>query len=256
MAKPPPTKPPKNPVRDGRKSDQKQGKLSVRELTTRVRTAKRRKGASTRWLQRQLNDPYVAEAKKQGYRSRAAFKLLEIDDQFKILKPGKKLVDLGAAPGGWSQIAVERLNTQGHKKGAIGKVVAIDIQPFDDIPGAICIEQDFLSASAARALKKASGGAVDLVISDMAAPSTGHPGTDHLRIMGLLEEAYDFARNVLNPGGVFLGKVLQGGTEDTLLQSLKQDFKIVKHTKPPSSRADSRESYVIALGFKGKSKDN
>ena len=252
MAKPPPTKPPKNPIRDGRRGDQGPTKLSVREMTTRVKTAKRRKGASTRWLQRQLNDPYVAEAKKQGYRSRAAFKLLEIDDQFKILKPGKKLVDLGAAPGGWSQVAVDRLNTQGQKKAPVGKVIAIDIQPFDDIPGAICIEQDFLSPTAVEVLKQACGGAVDLVISDMAAPSTGHPGTDHLRIMGLLEEAYDFARNVLNPGGVFLGKVLQGGTEDTLLQSLKQDFKTVKHTKPPSSRADSRESYVIAMGFKGK----
>jgi len=252
MAKVPPTQPPRNPIRDGRPDDKGKTKLSGRDLTTRVRTAKRRKGASTRWLQRQLNDPYVMEAKKLGYRSRAAFKLLEIDDQYKFLKPGKRMLDLGAAPGGWSQVAVDRLNVLGEYKGSRGKVVAIDIQAFDDIPGVTCIEEDFLSENAPELLMQAMGGKVDLVVSDMAAPSTGHPGTDHLRIMGLLEEAYEFAKDVLNPGGVFLGKVLQGGTEDGLLLTLKEDFKTVRHTKPPSSRADSRESYVIALGFKAK----
>jgi len=253
MAKVPPTKPPRNPIRDGRPKDKGKTKLSGRDLTTRVRTAKRRKGASTRWLQRQLNDPYVIEAQKLGYRSRAAFKLLEIDDQYKFLKPGKRMLDLGAAPGGWSQVAVDRLNVLGEYKGSRGKVVAIDILAFDDILGVTCIEEDFLSKDAPDLLMQAMGGKVDLVVSDMAAPSTGHPGTDHLRIMGLLEEAYDFAKSVLNPDGVFLGKVLQGGTEDSLLLALKKDFKTVRHTKPPSSRADSRESYVIALGYKAKS---
>jgi len=217
-----------------------------RQLTTRVRTARRRSASSTRWLQRQLNDPYVAEAARQGFRSRAAFKLIELDDRFHFLGPGKRVVDLGAAPGGWTQIAVARV--QGKKE---GRVVAMDRLAMDPIAGAIVLELDFLDPSAPERLREALDGPADIVLSDMAAQASGHAPTDHLRIMALCEAALDFAEEVLTPGGTFLAKVLQGGTEKELLQRMKARFRTVKHAKPPSSRAASAESYVIAMGFKG-----
>ncbi|WNK01319.1 RlmE family RNA methyltransferase [Thalassospiraceae bacterium LMO-JJ14] len=215
-----------------------------RGLHTRVKTAKGRRLSSTRWLQRQLNDPYVIEAKKLGYRSRAAFKLIELDDKFHFLSKGAKIIDLGAAPGGWTQVAMQRIGDKGH-------VVGIDLQEMEAIPGADMIEGDFLDDDAPDRLKELLGGAADIVLSDMAASSTGHPQTDHLRIMGLLEVAVDFAADVLKPGGTFVGKVLQGGTENELLAALKRDFRTVKHAKPPASRSDSAEVYVVAMGFRG-----
>ncbi|TCS62967.1 RlmE family RNA methyltransferase [Varunaivibrio sulfuroxidans] len=221
-----------------------------RDITHRVKSAKGRKTSSTRWLQRQLNDPYVHEAKRRGYRSRAAFKLIELDDRFKFLKPGSRVLDLGAAPGGWTQVAIERIKPSPSGYGG-GKVVAIDIQEMDPLPGADCLHMDFMDDDAPERLKTALGGAADVVMSDMAAPATGHPGTDHLRIMALCETALDFALQVLAPEGVFLAKVFQGGSEQTLLAQLKKDFKTVKHAKPPASRSGSAEMYVIALGFRG-----
>ncbi len=199
--------------------------------------------SSRRWLTRQLNDPYVQKAKAAGYRSRASYKLIEIDDKFKILKPGLHVVDLGAAPGGWTQVAVERV---GHK----GFVVGIDLTSVEPIAGATLICGDFSDLQVQEGLKKALNGPVHVVLSDMAAPSTGHPQTDHLRIMGLSEEAFAFAQEVLEKGGVFVAKVLRGGTEKELLALLKKHFEKVVHFKPPSSRADSAEIYVIAIGFK------
>ena len=215
-----------------------------RMLAERVKTARGRKPSSTRWLQRQLNDPYVHEARKLGYRSRAAFKLIELDDRFHLLKPGLRVVDLGAAPGGWTQIAVSRV-------GSRGKVVGMDILEYDPVPGAICMQGDFLADDSPDRLKEALDGLADLVISDMAAPTTGHPSTDHLRIIALVEVALHFALEVLAPGGTFLAKVFQGGTEKTLLDLLKANFSSVKHAKPPASRKESAETYVIAMGFKG-----
>jgi 23S rRNA (uridine2552-2'-O)-methyltransferase len=215
-----------------------------RMLVERVKTARGRKPSSTRWLQRQLNDPYVHEARKLGFRSRAAFKLLELDDRFHFLKPGLRVVDLGAAPGGWTQVAVSRI-------GPKGKVVGMDILEFDPIPGAITMQGDFLADDSPDRLKEALGGPADLVISDMAAPTTGHPPTDHLRIIGLVEVALHFALEVLSPGGGFIAKVFQGGTEKALLDLLKQNFTTVKHAKPPASRKESAETYVIASGYKG-----
>lgn len=215
-----------------------------RGLHTRVKTAKGRRLSSTRWLQRQLNDPYVQEAKRLGYRSRAAFKLIELDDKFRFLKKGAKVIDLGAAPGGWTQVTMERIGDGGH-------VIGIDLQEMEAIPGADLIQGDFLDDDAPDRLKALLGGQADIVLSDMAAASTGHPQTDHLRIMGLLEVAADFAADVLAPGGTFVGKVLQGGTENELLAALKRDFKTVKHAKPPASRSDSAEIYVVATGFRG-----
>lgn len=217
---------------------------SGRGLTVRVKTAGKRSVSSTRWLERQLNDPYVHEAKKQGYRSRAAFKLLQLDEKFHLLKPGAKVVDLGAAPGGWTQVAVDRVGERGH-------VVGIDLLPVDAIPGADLIQMDFMAEAAPDELKKRLGGAADLVLSDMAASSTGHAPTDHLKIMALAEAAYDFAKDVLKPHGAFVAKVLQGGATGELLKLLKRDFADVKHVKPPASRADSAEIYVVALGFRG-----
>jgi len=215
-----------------------------RGLHTRVKTAKGRRLSSTRWLQRQLNDPYVIEAKRLGYRSRAAFKLIELDDKFHFLNKGAKVIDLGAAPGGWTQVAMQRIGDKGH-------VVGIDLQEMEAIAGADLIQGDFLDDDAPDRLKDLLGGPADVVLSDMAAASTGHPQTDHLRIMGLLEVAVDFAADVLAPGGAFVGKVLQGGTENELLAALKRDFKTVKHAKPPASRSDSAEVYVVAMGFRG-----
>ena len=220
-----------------------------RKLNVRVKTAKGRKLSSTRWLQRQLNDPYVAAAQQQGYRSRAAFKLLEIDDRYGIFKPGRCVVDLGAAPGGWSQIACERVRCG---NGGGGQVIAIDINEMDPILDVETIQLDFDDAEAPgriKALLPEKG--ADVVMSDMAAPATGHKKTDHLRIMGLCELALDFAGEVLAPGGDFLAKVLQGGTERELLTAMKRDFTSVHHVKPQASRADSAELYVLALGFRG-----
>ena len=214
----------------------------TRAKAVRVKTAKGRTTSSTEWLARQLNDPYVRETKRLGYRSRAAFKLIELDDRFKLLKPGARVVDLGAAPGGWTQVAVERA--------AKGQVVGIDLLGMDPIGGAELLTLDFLAPEAPEALKRAIGGAADVVLSDMAAPATGHRQTDHLRIMALAEAAYAFAREVLVAGGSFVAKVLQGGTEHELLAALKRDFAAVRHAKPPASRPESREVYVVAQGFR------
>ncbi|HBC08668.1 MAG TPA: 23S rRNA methyltransferase [Rhodospirillaceae bacterium] len=222
--------------------------FSGRGLHNRVKTAKGRKTSSKMWLERQLNDPYVAEAKARGYRSRAAFKLLELDSMFGLLKKGARVVDLGAAPGGWTQVAVDAVGAGKGPKG--GQVVAIDIQGMDPVQGATVILQDFMDPDAPDRIKDALTGPADLVLSDMAAPATGHRQTDHLRIMGLCEAAFDFACEVLAPGGGFVAKVLKGGTENELLAQMKRRFAMVKHAKPPASRADSAESYVVATGFR------
>jgi 23S rRNA (uridine2552-2'-O)-methyltransferase len=218
-----------------------------RNLTVKVKTAKKRKLSSTLWLQRQLNDPYVHEAKRQGYRSRAAFKLIQLDERFHILKPGLRIVDLGAAPGGWTQVAVDKV---GALKGQ-GAVVGMDILEWDPVPGATTLQGDFLADDAPDRLKEALGGPADVVLSDMAAPTTGHPSTDHLRIIALVEVALHFALEILSPGGTFVAKVFQGGTEKTLLDSLKRNFTSVRHAKPPASRQGSAEAYVVAMGFRG-----
>ena len=217
-----------------------------RDLKVRVRSGGRTQ-ASRRWLERQLNDPYVARARREGLRSRAAFKLMEIDDRAKLLKPGAKVVDLGAAPGGWSQVAAKRV-----RAGSGGRVVAIDLLAMDPLPGVDFLQLDFLDPDAPERLKALLGGPADVVLTDMAANATGHRATDHLKIMGLAEAAAEFAREVLKPGGAFLAKVLQGGTEVELLASLKRDFASVKHVKPAASRSDSAELYVLATGFRGR----
>src|SRR5262245_39969491 len=220
-----------------------------RRATVRVKTARGRTVSSQRWLQRQLNDPYVAEAKKRGYRSRAAFKLLQLDNQFRFLKPGARVVDLGAAPGGWTQVAVERVKPE--RSG--GAVIGIDLTPVEPIAGATLLAKDFYDDDAPGMLTGALAGPADVVLSDMAAPATGDTQVDHLRIMALAEAAHDFARQVLKPGGTFVAKVLRGGTERTLLERLKADFAKVRHVKPEASRADSAEMYVVATGFRGHS---
>ncbi|MEE8563379.1 MAG: RlmE family RNA methyltransferase [Alphaproteobacteria bacterium] len=214
----------------------------------RLKTAKGRRLSSIRWLTRQLRDPYVAAARRRGYRSRAAFKLVELDDRFRFLKPGGLVVDLGAAPGGWSQVAAERVKA-GCPGG--GAVVAVDCEEMDAIAGVGLVNLDFLSDDAPARIGAALDGPADVVLSDMAAPATGHAATDHLRVMALLDAAYAFAREVLKPGGVFVGKVLRGGTEKDLLDSLKRDFRTVRHVKPPASRKDSAEIFVIATDFRG-----
>jgi 23S rRNA (uridine2552-2'-O)-methyltransferase len=224
------------------------GTGATRSARVRVKTAKKRSTSSARWLERQLNDPYVAEAKRRGYRSRAAFKLLQLDDRFRFLKPGARVVDLGAAPGGWTQVAVERVSPPGKQT---GKVVAIDILEMAPLPGATVLTGDFLAADAPARIRAALDGPADVVLSDMAAPTTGHANTDHLRIMALAETAYAFAAEVLAPGGSFVAKVFQGGAERELLAALKRDFAEVKHVKPEASRAESAEVYVVALGFRG-----
>ena len=222
-----------------------------RDLKVRVRSGKGRTLASKLWLERQLNDPYVARAKREGLRSRAAFKLAEIDDKFHLLKPGAKVVDLGAAPGGWSQIAAQRVGAIPGK----GHVVAIDLIDMPAIPGVEFLHLDFLDPAAPDRLKALLGGPADVVLSDMAANATGHRKTDHLKIVALAEAAAMFAREVLRSGGTFLCKVLQGGTEGELLAGLKRDFETVKHVKPAASRTDSAELYVLALGFRGRRND-
>jgi 23S rRNA (uridine2552-2'-O)-methyltransferase len=225
-------------------------KPTGRRATVRVKTARGRTVSSQRWLQRQLNDPYVAEAKKRGYRSRAAFKLLQLDDQFRFLRPGGRVVDLGAAPGGWTQVAVERTKADG-RGGKGGVVVGIDLTPVEPIAGATVLAKDFYDDDAPSMLIERLGGPADVVLSDMAASATGDPQIDHLRIMALAEAAHDFARQVLKPGGSFVAKVLRGGTERTLLEQLKRDFAKVRHVKPDASRADSAEMYVVGTGFRG-----
>ena len=214
-----------------------------RELKVRVKS-KRKSLSSKLWLERQLNDPYVARAKREGFRSRAAFKLTEIDDKHHVLKSGARVVDLGAAPGGWCQVARKRI-------GEHGRIVAIDVLPMDPIGGVEFARIDFLDADAPEKLRAMLGGPADVVLSDMAANATGHRQTDHLKIVALVEAAAEFAREVLSPGGTFLAKVIQGGTEAALLASLKRDFATVKHVKPAASRADSAELYVLASGFRG-----
>jgi len=218
-----------------------------RGATVRVKTARGRTVSSQRWLQRQLNDPYVAEAKKRGYRSRAAFKLLQLDDQFRFLKRGARVIDLGAAPGGWTQVAVERVRPEQSN----GMVLGIDLTPVEPIAGATVLAKDFYDEDAPEVLTERLGGPADVVLSDMAAAATGDPQIDHLRIMALAETAHDFAAQVLRPGGAFVAKVLRGGTERTLLDRLKRDFAKVRHVKPEASRADSAEMYVVATGFRG-----
>ncbi len=203
--------------------------------------------SSAKWLERQLNDPYVAAAKAQGYRSRAAFKIIQMNDELQFFKPGQKVIDLGAAPGGWTQIAVDIIKPSVTG----GRVVAIDYLEMVDVAESTFIQLDFMDNTAPQLLKDAIGGKADVVLSDMAPPTIGHKSTDHLRIMALAEAAYHFAREVLNPGGVFLSKVFMGGTEKDLLNALKKDFLRVKHVKPHASRADSSEMYVVGMGFRG-----
>jgi 23S rRNA (uridine2552-2'-O)-methyltransferase len=213
-----------------------------RPLKVRVKTGKNRSVSSKRWLERQLNDPYVARAKREGLRSRAAYKLAEIDDKHHILRSNARVVDLGAAPGGWSEIAAQRAGK--------GRVVAIDLLDMAPVPGVDFLKLDFLDPDAPNRLKAMLDGPADVVLSDMAANTTGHKRTDHLKIMALVEAAAEFAREVLRPGGAFLSKVIQGGTESTLLADLKRDFASVKHVKPAASRADSAELYLLATGFR------
>ncbi|MBN2752756.1 MAG: RlmE family RNA methyltransferase [Rhodospirillaceae bacterium] len=218
----------------------------TRMLHTRVKTARGRKSSSTRWLQRQLNDPYVVAARREGYRSRAAFKLVELNERFDILKPGQRVVDLGCAPGGWTQVAVAVVKPESSG----GQVVGLDILDMDQVPGATTFVCDFTEDDAPDRLKALLGGPVDVVLSDMAANTTGHPQTDHLRIIALLELAYAFAREVLTEGGCFVAKVFQGGAESEFLAGMKRDFVSVRHAKPPASRKDSAEMYVVATGFR------
>lgn len=215
-----------------------------RRAVVRVKTANKRSVSSKNWLERQLNDPYVAAAKEAGYRSRAAFKLLQLDEEFKLLKKGQAVIDLGAAPGGWTQIATSKI-------GASGKLVAIDILPMEPIANAILIHLDFLSDEAPGILTEKLGGKADLVLSDMAPSTTGHSPTDHLRIMAMAEMAADFAITLLKPGGAFVCKLFQGGAEKDLLNMLKLNFTKVRHAKPAASRAESSESYIVAMGFRG-----
>ena len=218
-------------------------RFSGRGRRTRVRTAKKRSVSSTRWLERQFNDPYVAERARRGFRSRAAFKLAELDGRFRLLRSGAKVVDLGAAPGGWTQVAAERI-------GPKGRVVATDILAMDPIAGAAIIEADFTDGATPAKIRAALGGPADVVLSDMSPSATGHGPTDHLRIVALAEAAFEFAREVLKPGGAFVAKVFQGGAEGRLLAELKRTFTSVRHAKPPASRPESAETYVVAQGFR------
>jgi 23S rRNA (uridine2552-2'-O)-methyltransferase len=230
------------------KGGSSRGSGGRRGLTVRVKTAKGRKLASTRWLQRQLNDPYVEEAKRQGYRSRAAFKLIEIDDRHRLLEPGGVVVDLGAAPGGWCQVAAARVKAADGS----GKIVAADLTDIEPVAGATFLQVDIMDAEAPGLIREALGDVrADIVMSDMAASSTGHRQTDHLRVVALAEAALDIAEDVLKSGGVYLAKVLQGGADHDLLARLRQGFAKVQHIKPKASRQDSAEVYVLATGFRG-----
>ncbi len=225
------------------------GLRGSRNLTVKLRTAKGRKVGSTRWLQRQLNDPYVEEAKRRGYRSRAAFKLAEIDDRYHFLKPGMVVLDLGAAPGGWSQIAAERVGSAEGK----GQVLAVDVSLIEPLPGVEVMTQDVSANEASAAIRAAlKGGRADVVLSDMAAPATGHRSTDHVRVVALVESALDLAEDMMRPGGTFLAKVFQGGAGGELVARLKRSFTKVHHVKPKASRKESPEVYVLATGFRGR----
>lgn len=223
-----------------------------RDLRVKVKSARGRKLSSTRWLERQLNDPYVRRAKADGYRGRAAYKILELDDKYRFLVPGARVVDLGCAPGGWCQVAVARVNALGDRKGkAVGRVLGIDLQEVDPIPGAEIHQLDFMEDGADDKVKDWLGGKADVVMSDMAASSSGHKQTDHLRIVALCEAAADLAFDVLEEGGTFVAKVLAGGAEGGLQTLLKQRFDKVANVKPPASRSDSSEKFVVATGFRG-----
>lgn len=223
-----------------------------RNARVRLRTARQRTVSSQRWLERQLNDPYVAAARREGYRSRAAFKLIEMDDRYRLLRRGQRVVDLGSAPGGWSQVAAARVGATAGE----GQVIALDIDIMDPLPGVEFIRLDFLDAAAPASIKqRLRHGQADVVLSDMAAPTIGHAGTDHLRIMALAEAAAELAREILTPGGTFITKVFQGGAERELLNLLRRDFATVRHVKPPASRADSAELYLLATGFRGASSE-
>ena len=226
------------------------GRGDERSLKVRVKSGKGRTLSSKLWLERQLNDPYVAQAKREGYRSRSAYKLIEIDDRFRFLQPGGIVIDLGAAPGGWSQVAAKRVAAEQGR----GRVVAIDVLEMPGIPGVEFLRLDFLEADAPDRLRAMLAGPVDVVLSDMAANATGHKRTDHLRTMALVEASAEFARDVLKPGGAFLAKVLQGGTEHQLLAQLKRDFAAVRHVKPDASRADSAELHLLATGFRARAR--
>lgn len=229
----------------------RRGAPGRRALKVRVKTAGRRSASSTRWLERQLNDPYVARAHDEGYRSRSAFKLVEIDDRHRLLSPGKRVVDLGAAPGGWSRITAERVRSTD----ADPLVVAVDYLEMDPLPGVVVVNKDFLDDDAPDVIRAALGGhPADVVLSDMAAPTTGHRRTDHLRTVYLCEIAADFAVSVLRPGGHFVAKVFRGGTEAELLALLKRSFGSVNHVKPPASRAESVELYLVAKGYRGEAR--
>jgi 23S rRNA (uridine2552-2'-O)-methyltransferase len=234
----------------GKRSGRRSGEAPsvTRSPAVRVKATGKRKPSSRQWLERQLNDPYVGEAKRLGYRSRAAFKLQQLDDRFHILRPGARVIDLGSAPGGWAQIAVARVKAVDGQ----GRVVGIDLLAIDPIPGTLLLRCDFLDAAAPGALRDAMGGPADVVLSDMAAPTTGHAATDHRRVVALVEAAYGFAREILAPGGAFIAKVFQGGTENELLAEMKRDFASVRHAKPPASRAESAEVYVVAQGFRAR----
>ncbi len=216
-----------------------------RPLAVRVRSAGRRKPSSTEWLKRQLNDPYVAAAQRQGYRSRAAFKLIELDERFQLLRQGNHVVDLGCAPGGWTQVAVERA-------GPRGRVVGVDLVEMSPISGAAILQADLTDPAAVGEITRALGGGADVVLSDMAPATTGHAATDHLRIVALAEAAFAVAEDILEPGGSFVTKVFQGGAEGELLARLKQSFAELRHAKPPASRAESAETYVVAKGFRSR----
>ena len=223
-----------------------------RDLTVKVKSARGRTQSSTRWLQRQLNDPYVVRAKKDGYRGRAAYKILELNEKYQFLVPGARVVDLGCAPGGWVQVAVPRINALGDRKSkAVGTILGVDLQEVEPIPGAEIHQLDFLSDDADKVVMDWLGGQADVVMSDMAASSSGHKQTDHLRIIALCEAAAYFAFDVLAEGGTFVAKVLAGGAEGDLQKLLKNRFTKVANVKPPSSRADSSEKFVVATGFKG-----
>jgi 23S rRNA (uridine2552-2'-O)-methyltransferase len=224
-----------------------------RDLRVRVKTAKGRKLSSTLWLERQLNDPYVQRAKREGYRGRAAFKIMELDDRYGFLKPGARVVDLGCAPGGWCQVAVARVNALGQNpKKPIGTILGVDLQEVEPIAGCDIHVLDFLEEGAEDQVKAWLGGTADVVMSDMAAAASGHKGTDHLRIVALIEAALEFAFDVLDEGGTFVAKVLAGGAENEMQTLLKKSFKKVANVKPPSSRADSSEKFVVAMGFRGR----
>ena len=232
-------------TRDGLSRDGGGSKALGRQ---KVKSRAKRTPSSRAWLERQLNDPFVAQAKRDGYRSRAAYKLLEIDDKHRIFRSNGRVVDLGAAPGGWSQVAAARVG----RPSGCGRVVGIDLLDMDPLPGVEFEVLDFMDERAPGRLREMLGGGADAVLSDMAANATGHRKTDHLKIMGLAEAAAEFARAVLEPGGAFVAKVLQGGTENTLLADLKRDFSTVRHLKPAASRSDSAELYVLATGFRGR----